>query len=230
MHERDQVLLGVTGSGKTFTMAHVIQATQRPALILAPNKTLAAQLYGEIPSVLPRQRGRVLRLLLRLLPARGLRAAHRHLHREGKLDQRADRPDAPLRHPRAAGARRRDHRRLRVVHLRHRRRGDLLRDDLPAERASASPSASCWQTSSRCNTSATTRPSSAAPSGCAATRSRCSRPPGRPRLAAVASSATSSRRSSSSTRSPATSPPSSKASRSTPTRTTSRPSRPSTRP
>jgi len=45
--ERDQVLLGVTGSGKTFTMAKVIEATQRPALVLAPNKTLAAQLYGE---------------------------------------------------------------------------------------------------------------------------------------------------------------------------------------
>src|ERR1700743_3127410 len=42
--EHDQVLLGVTGSGKTFTMAKVIEATQRPALILAPNKTLAAQL------------------------------------------------------------------------------------------------------------------------------------------------------------------------------------------
>ncbi|MET0367775.1 MAG: DEAD/DEAH box helicase family protein, partial [Methylobacterium sp.] len=45
-HERDQVLLGVTGSGKTFTMAKIIEETQRPALILAPNKTLAAQLYG----------------------------------------------------------------------------------------------------------------------------------------------------------------------------------------
>ncbi len=51
--ERDQVLLGVTGSGKTFTMAHAIQATQRPALILAPNKTLAAQLYGEMKSFFP---------------------------------------------------------------------------------------------------------------------------------------------------------------------------------
>ena len=51
--ERDQVLLGVTGSGKTFTMAHVIAATQRPALILAPNKTLAAQLYGEFRSFFP---------------------------------------------------------------------------------------------------------------------------------------------------------------------------------
>ncbi|MCC6913611.1 MAG: excinuclease ABC subunit UvrB [Rhodospirillaceae bacterium] len=52
-HERDQVLLGVTGSGKTFTMAHVIAQTGRPALILAPNKTLAAQLYGEMKSFFP---------------------------------------------------------------------------------------------------------------------------------------------------------------------------------
>ena len=51
--ECDQVLLGVTGSGKTFTMAHVIERTQRPALILAPNKTLAAQLYGEMKSFFP---------------------------------------------------------------------------------------------------------------------------------------------------------------------------------
>ena len=51
--ERDQVLLGVTGSGKTFTMAKVIEATQRPALVLAPNKTLAAQLYGEFKSFFP---------------------------------------------------------------------------------------------------------------------------------------------------------------------------------
>ncbi|MGD9785657.1 MAG: excinuclease ABC subunit UvrB [Hyphomicrobiaceae bacterium] len=51
--ERNQVLLGVTGSGKTFTMANIIAATQRPALILAPNKTLAAQLYGEFKSFFP---------------------------------------------------------------------------------------------------------------------------------------------------------------------------------
>ncbi|MFZ5929972.1 MAG: excinuclease ABC subunit UvrB [Pseudomonadota bacterium] len=51
--EHDQVLLGVTGSGKTFTVAKVIEAVQRPALILAPNKTLAAQLYGEFKSFFP---------------------------------------------------------------------------------------------------------------------------------------------------------------------------------
>ncbi|WP_298263684.1 excinuclease ABC subunit UvrB [Acidocella sp.] len=51
--ERDQVLLGVTGSGKTFTMAKVIEAIQRPTLVLAPNKTLAAQLYAEMKSFFP---------------------------------------------------------------------------------------------------------------------------------------------------------------------------------
>jgi len=52
-NERSQVLLGVTGSGKTYTMAQVIHRLQRPALILAPNKTLAAQLYGEFKSFFP---------------------------------------------------------------------------------------------------------------------------------------------------------------------------------
>ncbi|MDD4616071.1 MAG: excinuclease ABC subunit UvrB [Alphaproteobacteria bacterium] len=51
--ERNQVLLGVTGSGKTFTVAQTIQTLQRPALILAPNKTLAAQLYGEMKTFFP---------------------------------------------------------------------------------------------------------------------------------------------------------------------------------
>jgi len=51
--DRNQVLLGATGTGKTFTMAKVIEQTQRPAIILAPNKTLAAQLYGEMKSFFP---------------------------------------------------------------------------------------------------------------------------------------------------------------------------------
>ena len=51
--EKDQVLLGVTGSGKTFTIAHTIQRVDRPALVLAPNKTLAAQLYGEMKEFFP---------------------------------------------------------------------------------------------------------------------------------------------------------------------------------
>ena len=51
--ERDQVLLGVTGSGKTYTMAHVVRTLARPTLVLAPNKTLAAQLYGEMKGFFP---------------------------------------------------------------------------------------------------------------------------------------------------------------------------------
>src|SRR5205809_2840208 len=50
---KDQVLLGITGSGKTFTIASVIQQTQRPTLVLAHNKTLAAQLYQEFKSLFP---------------------------------------------------------------------------------------------------------------------------------------------------------------------------------
>ena len=52
-NEKDQVLLGVTGSGKTFTIAHVIEQSKRPTLILAPNKTLAAQLFGEMKGLFP---------------------------------------------------------------------------------------------------------------------------------------------------------------------------------
>ena len=82
-HERDQVLLGVTGSGKTFTMAKVIEATQRPALVLAPNKNSRRPALWRVQELFPGERGRVFRLVLRLLPARGLHPAHRHLYREG---------------------------------------------------------------------------------------------------------------------------------------------------
>ena len=51
--EVHQTLLGVTGSGKTFTIANVINQVQRPAMIMAPNKTLAAQLYGEMKEFFP---------------------------------------------------------------------------------------------------------------------------------------------------------------------------------
>ena len=54
--EKHQCLLGITGSGKTFTMAHVIQNVQRPTLVISPNKTLAAQLYGEFKSFFPDNR------------------------------------------------------------------------------------------------------------------------------------------------------------------------------
>ena len=51
--KRHNILLGVTGSGKTFTMAHVIARVNKPALVIAPNKTLAAQLYNEFKQLLP---------------------------------------------------------------------------------------------------------------------------------------------------------------------------------
>ena len=96
-----------------------------------------------VQSVLSRQRGRVFRQLLRLLPARGLRPAHRHLYREGIVDQRADRSHAAQRDARAARARRRHHRGVGIVHLRHRLGRDLFGHDLHARAAaSASTSAS----------------------------------------------------------------------------------------
>ena len=124
---RDQVLLGVTGSGKTFTIAKVIEAVNRPTLVLSHNKTLAAQLYQEFRRFFPRELGRVLRLLLRLLPARGLRPADRHVHREGDLAQRGDRQAAPGGLQGALRAARRDRRGVGVLHLRPRRSRVLLR-------------------------------------------------------------------------------------------------------
>ena len=61
--DRSQVLLGVTGSGKTFTMAKIIEDLNRPALILAPNKTLAAQLYGEMKNFFSKNNWRKIRFL-----------------------------------------------------------------------------------------------------------------------------------------------------------------------
>ena len=96
------MLLGATGTGKTATTAWLVEELQRPTLVMAPNKTLAAQLANEFRELLPRQRGRVLRLVLRLLPARGVHPADRHLHREGLLDQRGGRAAAPLGHEQPA--------------------------------------------------------------------------------------------------------------------------------
>ena len=77
---RYETLLGVTGSGKTYTMAKTIEAVQKPTLVLAPNKTLAAQLAAELKEFLSKQCRGVLRELLRLLSARSVRTHHGHLH------------------------------------------------------------------------------------------------------------------------------------------------------
>ncbi len=116
--EKHQVLLGVTGSGKTFTMAKVIEAIGRPALVLAHNKTLAAQLYHEFKTFFPDQRRRVFRQLLRLLPARSLHSLERRLHRKGSHHQRRARQAAAFRHAVAVRAARLRHRRERELHLR----------------------------------------------------------------------------------------------------------------
>ena len=68
-----QTLLGITGSGKTFTMANVIARLNRPTLVLAHNKTLAAQLCTEFRTFFPENAVRILRVVLRLLSARGVR-------------------------------------------------------------------------------------------------------------------------------------------------------------
>ena len=135
----------------------MIAKVNRPTLVLAHNKTLAAQLYQEFKAFFPRQRGRVLRLLLRLLPARGLHPAVGHLHREGSDDQRGDRPAAALRHAQPVRAARRDHRGLGLLHLRPRLARGLLRDAAvraPGRRRSTG--ATCSRGWSRPTTTATT--------------------------------------------------------------------------
>ena len=77
----------MTGSGKTFTIANVMERVQTPTLVMAPNKTLAAQLAAELKEFLPDNAVVYFVSLLRLLSARSLRALDGHLHREGFDDQ-----------------------------------------------------------------------------------------------------------------------------------------------
>ena len=78
--DRAQTLLGVTGSGKTYTMANLIQNVQRPTLVISPNKTLAAQLYNEFRTFFSKQRRSLLRQRLRILSTRGVYSIYRHVH------------------------------------------------------------------------------------------------------------------------------------------------------
>ena len=86
--DKEQTLLGVTGSGKTFTMANVIARVNRPTLVLAHNKTLAAQLCSEFREFFPEQCGGIFCLLLRLLSAGGVYRHNRYLYRKGFRHQR----------------------------------------------------------------------------------------------------------------------------------------------
>ncbi len=198
--ERDQVLLGVTGSGKTFTMAKVIEALQRPALVLAPNKILAAQLYGEFKSFFPENAVEYFVSYYDYYqPEAYVPRSDTYIEKESSVNEAIDR----MRHSAT--------------------RALLERDDViivasvcclygigsvetysamifDLKKGQASTSARSSASSSRCSTSATTPPSRAAISGCAATASRSSRATTRTWPGGSASSATRSRRSASSIR------------------------------
>ena len=135
-----------------------------------PQQDARGAALQRVPRVLPRERGRVLRLVLRLLPARGLPAGLRHLHREGLVDQRRHRPPPPRGHVVPVRAPRRRHRGLGVVHLRPRLAGRVRGAAGHAAGGRGAPPrrASCaaWSTSS---TSATTPCSGAPASAPAAT-------------------------------------------------------------
>ena len=88
-------LLGATGTGKTATMAFAVEKLQLPTLVIAQNKTLAAQLCNEFREFFPDNAVEYFVSLLRLLPARGVPPAVRHVHREGRGGQRRHRPAAP---------------------------------------------------------------------------------------------------------------------------------------
>jgi len=91
------VLLGVTGSGKTFTMAKVIEQSQRPALILAHNKTLAAQLYHEFKQFFPGNAVSILSAITTTTSRKRI-SPRRPLYREGSDDQRGAGQAAAVRH------------------------------------------------------------------------------------------------------------------------------------
>jgi hypothetical protein len=117
---KDQVLLGITGSGKTFTVAAVIERDPAPTLVIAHNKTLAAQLYQEFRSLFPKTPSNTL-FLTTILSARRLRSRLGHLHRKGRyVNEDIDRLRMSATRALFRAARR-DRRCQRLVHLRPRR-------------------------------------------------------------------------------------------------------------
>ena len=118
--DRYQTLLGITGSGKSATMAWTIEQVQKPTLVIAPNKSLAAQLANEFREFFPHNRVEYFVSYYDYYQPEAYIAVERHVHREGQLDQRRDRPAAPRGHLGAAHPQRRHRRRVGVVHLRPR--------------------------------------------------------------------------------------------------------------
>jgi len=126
-----QTLLGVTGSGKTFTMANVIQAVQRPTLVLAPNKTLAAQLYSEFKEFFPHNAVEYFVSYYDYYqPEAYVPRTDTYIEKDAEINDEIDK----LRHAAsAADPPGRHHRRQRLLHLRHRLPRRVREDDrLPA--------------------------------------------------------------------------------------------------
>ena len=114
----NQMLLGVTGTGKTYTISHVIARHNKPTLVLAHNKTLAAQLYAEFREFFPENAVEYFVSYFDYYQPEAYLPALRHLHREGLVAQRRDRPAPARRDPCPVRAARRHHRRERQLHLR----------------------------------------------------------------------------------------------------------------
>ena len=110
-----QTLLGVTGSGKTFTMANIIARAQRPALILAPNKTLAAQLYGEMREFFPHNAVEYFVSYYDYYqPEAYVPASDTFIEKDASINEHIEQ----MRHQGHPGAARHHRRRLRLQHLR----------------------------------------------------------------------------------------------------------------
>ena len=195
------MLLGVTGSGKTFTMANVIASQNRPTLVLAPNKTLAAQLYGEMKGFFPENAVEYFVSYYDYYqPEAYVPRTDTYIEKDSSINEQIDR----MRHSATRALMERDD--VIIVASVSCIYGIGPLENYQAmtfrlhKGAEGRPHRPCCAASSSSSTSATTTPSSAAPSGCAATRSTCSRPTTRTRPGASRCSATRSSRSSSSIR------------------------------
>ena len=149
--DRYQTLLGITGSGKTATIAWTIEAVQRPTLIIEPNKSLAAQLAAELKEFFPRNRVEYFVSYYDYYQPEAYVPSLRHLHREGLVDQRRDRPSPSRLHLVVAPPARHHRGCVGVVHLRPRFARRIPRSDHrpPAgEVTSSVPCSSVWSTSS----------------------------------------------------------------------------------
>ena len=132
--EQHQVLLGVTGSGKTFTMAKVIETSESSRAGAGAQQDARRAVVSGVQDLLSVERGRVLRQLLRLLPARSLHSRRRRLHRKRSHHQRRAGQAAPVGHALAVRAARLRHHRQRQLHLRSRLARSVLRDAADARK------------------------------------------------------------------------------------------------